>query len=199
MNFRDLNAKHNTKKCSYSTGITLRDMNFKAIVEIPEKPDEEIKSERKVTGNIPPKSTYIQSHNYQNVPVQSLYINNSVQSVPLQTIHTRPQQSVYIQPKTESQFLYYTQHNTPATPVKTSVSVPPRPTEPEKPDPSKFIEERTETPPPKMVRVTIPVRKKIDNKNNEFGAFGTTFDNDPDQSTIVSEIPVMNNVDDYKL
>ncbi|MDE6425112.1 MAG: hypothetical protein K2K89_03115 [Ruminococcus sp.] len=196
MNFRDLNAK--TTKKTYTGGGTLRDMNFRSAKEIPEEP--EPVPEKTVTAS--PQPTIPVSH-YQSVPLQSAYMNNPVQSVPLQNIqHTRPPQSVYVQPKPESQFLYYTQNNNTPTPVKPAVPVPPvpsRPPEPVKPDPSKFIEERTETPPPKMVRVTVPVRKKVDNKNNDFGAFGTTFDGDPDQSTMIMEIPVMNNIDDYKI
>ena len=85
------------------------------------------------------------------------------------------------------------------TPKNENLYNRPAPPEPVKPDPSKFVEERTETPPPKIVRVTVPVRKKVDNVNNEFGAFGSTFDGDTDQSTMITEIPVMNNVDDYKI
>lgn len=192
MNFRDLNAK--TTKKTYTGGGTLRDMNFRSSKEIHEEP--EPVPEKPV---ITPQPS-IPASRYQSVPLQSAYMNNPVQSVPLQNIqHTRPPQSIYIHPKPESQFLYYTQGNNNPAPVKPAVPVPPRPPEPEKPDPSKFIEERTETPPPKMVRVTVPVRKKIDNKNNDFGAFGTTFNGDPDQSTMITEIPVMNNIDDYKI
>ncbi|MDE5556207.1 MAG: hypothetical protein K2J32_00745 [Ruminococcus sp.] len=198
MSFRDLNAKSNRKKCRYSAGVTFRDMNFRSVKEIHEEP--EPVPEKKVTA---PQQTSNPANHYQSVPLQSAYMNNPVQSVPLQNIqYTRPPQSVYIQPKPESQFLYYTQNNNTPAPVKPAVPVPPvppRPPEPEKPDPSKFIEERTQTPPPKMVRVTVPVRKKVDNKNNDFGSFGTTFDGDPDQSTMITEIPVMNNIDDYKI
>lgn len=195
MSFRDMNVKSDNKKCRYSTGATLRDMNFKNVKEISEDP--EPVPEKKVI--LTPQPSIPVNH-YQSMPLQSVYINNPVQSMPLPTVqHTRPPQSVYIQPKPESQFLYYTQNNNTPAPVKPAVSVPPRPPEPVKPDPSKFVEERTPTPPPKMVRVTVPVRKKIDNKNNDFGAFGTTFDGDPDQSTMIMEIPVMNNIDDYKI
>lgn len=192
MSFRDMNAKTDSKKCLYRAGMPLRDMNFKAVPEI----QEEQETEKKVIMSPEPA---VPVNRYQSVPVQSAYMNNPMQSMPLPTAHTRPPQSVYIQPKPESQFLYYTQNNNTSAPVKPAVPVPPRPPEPEKPDPSKFIEERTPTPPPKMVRMTVPVRKKIDNTNNDFGAFGTTFDGDPEQSTMMAEIPVMNNIDDYKI
>ena len=197
MSFRDINAKTTKKTHTYIGGGTLRDMNFRSAEEIPEE-SEPVPEKQIITS--PPVN--IPASRYQSVPVQSAYMNNPVQSMPLPSARMRPPQSVYVQPKTESQFMYYTQNNNTPAPVNPTVPVPPvppRPPEPVKPDPSKFVEERTETPPPKMVRVTVPVRKKIDNKNNDFGAFGTTFDGDPDQSTMITEIPVMNNIDDYKI
>ncbi|MDE6035407.1 MAG: hypothetical protein K2G36_05805 [Ruminococcus sp.] len=172
MTFRDLNADINKK-----TGAgTLRDMNFRQSETLPEEsePIQQIQSIQPIQ-QIPPE----QASRYQSVPVQSMPLPN-VQ-------HVRTPQNVYVLPKTENPY------NKPAPPV------PPRPPEPVKPDPSEFVEERTETPPPKMVRVTVPVRKKVDNTNNDFGTFGTTFDGDPDQSTVIADIPVINNVDDYKI
>lgn len=193
MSFRDISARNAKKTRSYASGATLRDMNFRSVTEIPEEP--ETVPEKKAIAPPQPPPVNIPASRYQSVPLQSVYMNNPVQSVPLQNIQRiRPPQSMYVKPKPESQFLYYTQNNN--TPAKPAVPVPPEPTTP---DPSKFVEERTETPPPKMVRVAVPVRKKIDNKNNDFGAFGTTFDGDPEQSTMIMEIPVMNNVDDYKI
>ncbi|MDE6835060.1 MAG: hypothetical protein K2J39_12570 [Ruminococcus sp.] len=193
MTFRDLNAK-NIKIHTYSRAGTLRDMNFRPVEEIPE--ESEPIPEKQV---IPPPPPVITASRYQSVPLQPAYMNNPIQSMPLPNVqHIRTQQSVYASPNIANQFMNY---SNPA-PVQPAVPVPPVPTsppEPQKPDPSEFVEERTETPPPKMVRVTIPAHKKIDNKNNDFGAFGSTFDNDPDQSTMITEIPVMDNIDDYKI
>lgn len=117
--------------------------------------------------------------------------------------------------KPQSQFLYYTQNNNtpvqpmtsappspPEKPVMPVPPVPPPPAEPEKPDPSKFVEEYVPTPPPKMVK-PAPVQKKPvrkpDNSDTDFGGFGGTFDDNPDQSTPIADIPVMNRIDDYKI
>ena len=126
-------------------------------------------------GKMPEKTETIPE--IQVIPPQPVTLASRYQSMPLPNV----------------QNISTPQNNRPAPPV------PQHQPEPVKPDPSKFVEERTETPPPKMVRVTVPVRKKVDNVNNEFGAFGSTFDGDPDQSTMIMEIPVMNNVDDYKI
>ena len=178
MTFRDMNANNINNRKKSGAG-TLRDMSFRPSGTVPEKaePIQQIQSVQPVQ-QIPPE----QASRYQSVPVQSMPLPN-VQ-------HVRTPQNVYVPPRNEN--LY----NRPA-PV--NPPVPPRPPEPVKPDPSKFVEERTETPPPKMVRVTKPVREKVDNLNNDFGAFGSTFDGDPDQSTVIADIPVMNNVDDYKI
>lgn len=161
--------------------MTLRDMNAKNIKtrtysgagtlrDINFRPVEKIPEESEAL----PEKQLIPASRYQSMPLPDVR-------------HIQTPQSVYVSPKNENMY------NKPAPPV------PPHPPEPVKPDPSKFVEERTETPPPKMVRVTVPVRKKVDNVNNEFGAFGSTFDGDTDQSTMIMEIPVMNNVDDYKI
>ncbi|MCM1507799.1 MAG: hypothetical protein NC177_11795 [Ruminococcus flavefaciens] len=169
----------------------------------------------------PNQIVYSQTISPQSMSVQMGYTNISgfpPTAIPpefQQSQHMRYPQSAYYAPKSvppvpekpQGQFLYYTQNNNNPAPVPVpSVEKParpappvppPRPPEPEKPDPSKFIEEPTPTPTPKMV-APAPVRKKTDDFNMDFGAFGGTFDGDPDQSTPVADIPVMN-IDDYKL
>lgn len=227
MSFRDFNGR--SEKCRpYTDGKSFRDRNSKPVRKT-KIPEQIILPEKTVSKNIPPQpANQYQNHNNiplsqsasrYNTPASqpvSRYINPTVQQ-PV----SRYQSSIYIQQPAQSvrsvpvqpqqsQFLYYTQNSAtqqtppsspqPAQPdQKPFIPVPP-PQPQEKPDPSKFVEEYVPTPPPKMVKAKVPtIRKKVDKSNVDFGGFGGTFDDDPDQSTPIADIPVMNSIDDYKL
>ncbi len=155
-------------------------------------------------------SVYIQQpvSQYQNsVYIQqpvSQYQNSGYIQQPPPVRNPNIPQSVPLQ-NTQSQFLYYNQNpvspqTPPPAPTVQKPFIPVSPQQPqEKPDLSKFIEEYVPTPPPKMVRAKVPKFIKKENTNADFGGFGGTFDGDPNQSTPIADIPVMNNIDDYKI
>jgi len=215
MSFRDYRNRSANKCRPYVSGQSFRDICAKPVIkqnvpeqtELPEKP---------VSQNIPsqPASQYINRPASQPVSRYQQPINHYQNSVyipspPLVRNTNIPPQSVPFQTQ-QSQFMHYTQNNNKPIqpspillPKKTVIPVQPvqspRPPEPQKPDPSKFIEEYVPTPPPRMVKAKVHAVRKTDNKNADFGGFGGTFDGDPDQSTPIADIPVMNNIDDYKI
>lgn len=216
--FRDCNSKP-VRKTKIPEQIILPEKTVSK--NIPPQPANQYQNQN----NIPlsqPASRYINTpasqpaSRYINAPASqpvSRYINtpasqpvNRYQNSVYIQQPAQPVRSVPVQPQ-QSQFLYYTQNSatqqtpppSPQPEQKPFIPVPP-PQPQEKPDPSKFIEEYVPTPPPKMVKAKIPaIRKKVDKSNIDFGGFGGTFDDDPDQSTPIADIPVMNSIDDYKL
>lgn len=221
MNFRDLNGRKTGNKTRRYADGALRDMNFRSVRKAKDKSPEKVQEVPEKTvpqsvpvpeRNIPPQP----ASQYMNRPVAPPFShyqpppNNYPNSVYIpQSPHIRnavPPQSVPFQAN-QNQFLYYTQNNRPVQPSpptppeKPIIPVPPqRPPEPEKTDPSKFVEEYVPTPPPKMVKAKPhAVVRKPKNENADFGGFGGTFDGNPDQSTPIADIPVMNNIDDFKI
>lgn len=198
MSFRDFNGRSTGKHRPYISGNSFRDRCGKPVRKT-DIQEQTILPEKLVSKNISaqPTSQYINRSVSRPVsnqqPLPSARNMNIPQSVPVQS--------------QQSRFLYYTQNHTPqqspssSQPVqKPFIPVPP-PQPPKKNDPSKFVEEYVPTPPPKMVKAKVPTvrRIKTDHSNNEFGGFDGTFDGDPDQSTPIADIPVMNSIDDYKL
>ena len=124
------------------------------------------------------------------------------QSVHYQQANFPKSQSVYqrqnnipsVTEKPQDKFLYYTNNSN----SNNNIPVPPPLPKPDPPQPPK-PEIPTPTPPPKMVKANQPTVRKADRFSSDFGAFGGTFDTEPDQSTPIADIPVMNNIDDYKL
>lgn len=217
MSFRDFNRRSEPIRL-YINGQSFRDTN--ALTEYSSKPEPlpEVPPKPPVTQNV---STAIPQPSANVVYSQTVRPNISVQAG--YTNISRYPKSVYIQqpppvlnsgiPQTvpqnqrQSQFIYYSQPSAlpPSQPPQTPPPqnfVPP-PQFPEKPDPSKFVEEYVPTPPPRMVKAKAPaVRKRPDNFDGSTGAFGGTFDDNPDQSTPVADIPdipVMDNINDYKI
>lgn len=215
MSFRDYKNRSSERNRPYISGNSFRDRYAKQIMK-PDIPEKTVLPEKTVSRNIPPQpeSRYINHPVSQPVSRYQQPAGHYQKSVYIQqpppVRNTSIPQSVPLQ-KTHSQFLYYNQSPNPAPAVpqtpppaphaqKPFIPVPP-PQPPEKPDPSKFVEEYVPTPPPRMVKAKVPTVRKIktDNSDNDFGGFGGTFDGDPDQSTPVADIPVMNSIDDYKL
>lgn len=212
MNFRDFNGRSACKHRPYISGNSFRDRCGKSVRKT-DIQEQTILPEKTVSKNISvqPTSQYINhsvSRPVSNYQQPLSHCNNSVyiQQPPPPVRNMSIPNSVPVQPQ-QSQFLYYTQNSTPqqspssSQPVqKPFIPVPP-PQPPEKTDPSKFVEEYVPTPPPRMVKAKVPTVRKIktDHSNNDFGGFGGTFDGDPDQSTPIADIPVMNSIDDYKL
>ena len=203
VNFRDFNGRPSNKNKQYSNGQSFRDLYAKntkkeiVLEEVfpPEKPVTKVTPPQMVNKNItPPVSQPINS--YQQPPMY--YPNNIYTQPPMPSRNMSIPQSMPINPM-QNQFVNYSQ---PApyvsVPQKPFIPEPP-PKPPEKPDPSKFVEEYVPTPPPKMVKAKTPIRKKEDHFDNSLGSFGGTFDENPDQSTSIADIPVMNNIDDYKI
>lgn len=97
-----------------------------------------------------------------------------------------------VQEKPHNKFSYNNYNNTPVsppTPPPLPKPDPPQPPKPEIPVP---------TPPPRMVKPAPVKRRKVDDFSMDYGSFAGTFDDNPDQSTPIADIPVMN-IDDYKL
>ncbi|MDE5772255.1 MAG: hypothetical protein K2I06_11630 [Ruminococcus sp.] len=214
MNFKDINGQisvKNTGKFKYNGTRSFRDMNS---TENPQKesttenitvPEQTAVNNANSINMTQSQNIYSQQMNFpQNQSMYSQQMNfQQNQSMYSQQINFTPNQSIYnrqnnIPPVTEKpqdKFLYYTNNgsnnnnNIPAPPPLPKPD-PPQPPKPEIPTP---------TPPPKMVKAKQPVVKKTDNFSMDFGAFGGTFDSNPDQSTPIADIPVMNNIDDYKL
>ncbi len=185
MNFRDMNGRFSTRNShsqKFNGSYPFRDMNSTA----PEKTKAE---------NIPVPEQ-IPVNNTSNIypQNQSIYPTNFPQNRNMQFPNS---QNVYqnsippVQEKPQNKFMYnkpiVTNNNIPAPPPLPKPD-PPQPPKPEIPVP---------TPPPRMVK-PAPVRKKTDDFSMDYGAFAGTFDDNPDQSTPIADIPVMN-IDDYKL
>lgn len=202
MNFRDMNGqisvpKSNAQKfASYNGRRSFRDMNST------EKMSDESENIT-VPEQIPVSNTGSINMTQRNNSMYSQQMNfPQNQSVHYQQANFPKSQSVYqrqnnipsVTEKPQDKFLYYTNNSN----SNNNIPIPPPLPKPDPPQPPK-PEIPTPTPPPKMVKAKQPTVRKADRFSSDFGAFGGTFDTEPDQSTPIADIPVMNNIDDYKL
>lgn len=219
-----LKNNHSEKNLSYNGRYSFRDMNSTKNTKEKIQTENTVVPEQKtvnITDNInisqQNQSMYSQQMNFpQNQSMYSQQMNfPQNQSMYSQQMNFPQNQSMYSQQMnfSQNQNVYQRQNNIPVAPEKTqdkflyytnnnnsnnNIPVPPPLPKPDPPQPPK-PETPTPTPPPKMVKAKQPVVKKIDDFSMDFGAFGGTFDGNPDQSTPIADIPVMNSIDDYKL
>lgn len=227
MNFRDINGqKYKQKSVSYNGNRSFRDMNSTREISEKQKNNTAIPETIQVsnTDNMTPKnnSMYSQQINFpqnQSINYQQFTQNQSInyrqanfthnQSVNYQQSNFMNNQSINYKQKSipsiherpQSQFLYYTNsnnNNVNNSNINNNIPVPPPLPKPDPPQPPK-PEVPTPTPPPKMVKAKKPIVRRTDSFSSDLGAFSGTFDSESDQSTPLADIPVMNNIDDYKI
>ncbi len=200
MSFRDFNGYSSNKIKRYVNGKSFRDM-YSPNIKKETVQKEILPPEEPVPQTIisQPVNQYIQRPVSQPIinHQQSLHYSNSVH-IQTSVKNMNVPQSIPIH-HVQNQFSNHIPQNHYASiPQPTNIPEPPK--IPEKKDPSKFVEEYVPTPPPKMVKAKVhDVYRKEEHFDNNIGSFGGTFDGNPDQTTPIADIPVMCNVDDYKI